>query len=240
MLTKRGRFYHADIYINGKRIRRSLKTAEKLVALDRLRVLQDKLLATSQSKDIRLEDFCKQYMEWAWSEKPASALHEKYRIKKIEAFFKNLNIEFLGDITPFHIEQFKAWLKNQKKPKLAKSTINLYLQQVRGMFYRAIDWEVYSGTNPMKKVRSYKTSPVVTILTDAQVGNILKASKLISDDPKTPIQVEWYDMVLLAINTGMRKGEVLNLKWKDVKDDEIVVRGKGEKTRIIPLNDLVL
>ena len=240
MLTKRGRFYWADTYINGKRIRRSLKTTEKLVALDRLRVLQDKLLTKSQSKDIRLEDFCKQYLEWAWSEKPASAYHEQYRIKKLKAFFTTLNIEFLGDITPYHIEQVKAWLRSQKKPKLAKSTINLYLQQVRGMFYRAIDWGLYSGENPMKKVRSYRTSSVVTILTDAQVDKILKASRAISDNPNGPIQVDWYTMILLVLNTGMRKGEVLNLKWKDIKDDELVIRGKGEKTRIIPLNETAL
>jgi len=240
MLTKRGRFYWTDIYINGKRIRRSLKTDEKLVALDRLRALQDQLLALSQSKDIRLEDFCKQYLAWAWSEKPASAYHEQYRIKKLRAFFMGLGIEFLGEITPYHIEQFKAYLRNQKKPMLAKSTINIYLQQVRGMFYRAIDWGCYSGENPMKKVRSYRTSSTITILTDAQVDKILKASKAISDDPKTPIQQDWYPMILLVLNTGMRKGEALNLKWKDIKDNELVIRGKGEKTRIIPLNETAL
>jgi integrase len=43
-------------------------------------------------------------------------------------------------------------------------------------------------------------------------------------------------MVLLALNTGMRKSEILNLKWKDIKEGEIEVKGKGEKRRYIPLN----
>lgn len=38
----------------------------------------------------------------------------------------------------------------------------------------------------------------------------------------------------------MRKSEVLNLKWKDVKEGEIEVRGKGDKRRVIPLNETAL
>ena len=71
MLKKRGRYYWTDFYINGKRVRQSLKTTEKLVALDRLRVLQDELKSASEAKDIRFNDFCEQYMKWAWAEKPS-------------------------------------------------------------------------------------------------------------------------------------------------------------------------
>jgi integrase len=43
-------------------------------------------------------------------------------------------------------------------------------------------------------------------------------------------------MVVLALNTGMRKSEVLNLRWADVLGDELTIKGKREKTRAIPLN----
>jgi len=45
-------------------------------------------------------------------------------------------------------------------------------------------------------------------------------------------------MVLFALNTGMRKSETLNLKWRDIKEGKIEVRGKGEKRRVIPLNGI--
>lgn len=49
MLTKRGRIWWADFYIgtgkNRRRIRRSLKTEDKLVALDRVRKLQKEMEA---------------------------------------------------------------------------------------------------------------------------------------------------------------------------------------------------
>lgn len=38
----------------------------------------------------------------------------------------------------------------------------------------------------------------------------------------------------------MRKSEILNLKWKDVKEGEILIKGKGGKRRVIPLNETAL
>lgn len=44
------------------------------------------------------------------------------------------------------------------------------------------------------------------------------------------------DIIEFAINTGLRKSEILNLEWKDVQGEEIIVRGKGDRIRTVPLN----
>jgi len=41
---------------------------------------------------------------------------------------------------------------------------------------------------------------------------------------------------MLAVNTGLRKSEIMNLKWMDFKGNEISVKGKADKNRRIPLN----
>lgn len=56
------------------------------------------------------------------------------------------------------------------------------------------------------------------------------------------------DAFLFAVMTGMRRGEVLNLKWSDVKLEKKIAhiqssttyRVKAGKRRTIPLGDLVL
>jgi integrase len=47
-------------------------------------------------------------------------------------------------------------------------------------------------------------------------------------------------ILLIAFCTGMRKGEILNLKWKDInlEDDYILVRhSKNNESRIIPISE---
>lgn len=221
---KRGKIYWLDIRLAGKRIRRSLHTDNKNIAFQKFRDLQDKLIAEYKKEDIRFEDFAKKYMEWAWNEKPASALREQQRLDKMLLFFENLGIRYLSDITPFHIEQLKAELK---KRNLSKATINRYLQILRGLFYKAIDWEVYDKQNPLKKIRFYREDRHSQALSDAQTRKIMNTAKKISSKPGSLLQRCFHDMVILAINTGMRKSEILNLKWKDIKGEEIEVKGKG-------------
>lgn len=236
-LHKVGKYYWLDIRIKGKRIRRSLRTTNKLQALDKYGEKKQELLDEYELKRVRFSSFCKQYLEWAWSSKPTSALRESQRLNKIQDFFDSLEIVYLSDITPYHIEQLKAWLKKEKR---SKATINRYLQILRGLFYKAIDWEVYSGPNPLKKIRFFKESPQVKVPSPAQIKKIMKAARDISRKPQSPLQKAFYDMIQLALNTGMRKSEILNLEWKDIKEEELMVRGKGERVRTVPLNGIAL
>ena len=236
-ISKHGKIYWLDLRIKGKRIRRSLRTEKRNEALARYAPLRERLLEKHLGEKVRFSDFCDQYLEWAWSSKPASARREQQRLRKIEEFFQGLEIIYLDDITPYHVEQLKAELKNRN---LSKTTMNMYLQILRGMFYKAIDWELYDKANPLKKIRFYKRDLTIQPLSKVDIGKVLEAAKIISESPRSPFQEIFYDMVVFALNTGMRKSEVLNVKWKDIKEDEVRVKGKGDKMRAVPLNNTAL
>lgn len=236
-IIRHGKYFWLDIRIKGKRIRRSLHTASKFEALDRYKEKKDELLAEYDAGDkILFSDFCTRYIEWAFTSKPKVAIKEEQRLKIIRRFIEDkLEIKHLEDITPFHIEQFKSKLKNDG---LKKSTINGWLQVLRGLFYRAIDWEVYSKPNPLKKVRFFKAESATQGLSKGEISRVLDAAKAISDKPYSPIQVCFYDIVVLALNTGLRRSELLNLKWRDIKEGSLEIKGKGDKIRIVPLNKI--
>jgi hypothetical protein len=160
-LSKLGKYYWLDIRIKGKRIRRSLNTDNKLEALGRYKEKKDELLAEFDKSKTKFSDFCKKYLDWAWSSKPASTLREEQRLEKIKDFFRSIEIEYIDEITPYHIEQLKAYLRKEipitkQKKGVSKATTNRYLQILRGMFYKAIDWEIYKGPNPVKKVKFFR------------------------------------------------------------------------------------
>lgn len=166
-ISKHGKIYWLDIRIKGKRIRRSLRTENTNEALARYAPLREKLLEKHLGEKVKFSDFCKKYLDWAWSSKPASALREQQRLGKIQDFLQGLEIVNLDDITPYHIEQLKAELK---EGKLSKATINRYLQILRGLFYRAIDWEIYRKPNPLKKIRFYKEERTIQGLSGKDIN----------------------------------------------------------------------
>ena len=232
-IRKVGKMYWLDVRIRGKRYRRSLQTTRKYVAYDRYQNVLKSLLAEHEGGRVRFSDFSKRYLEWAWETKPTSALREQQRLKIIQDAFTD-NITYLDEITHFHIEGLRRRLK---KRNLSQTTINHYLQLLRGMFYRAIEWGVYNKENPLKKVKFYRIESPRRALTDPELRKVLEACQEIQANPKSLLQKLFYDMVVLALNTGLRKGEVLNLRWKDVKGEgELRIIGKGEKARSIPLN----
>jgi len=108
-LVKVGKYYWPDIRIKGKRIRRSLRTGNKLEALYRFKEARDNLLAEHDAGDkIRFSDFCRKYLDWAWVSKPKVAPKEQQRLRKIQYFFEGLKVFYLEDITPYQIEKLKA------------------------------------------------------------------------------------------------------------------------------------
>lgn len=232
-ISRHGKIWWLDIRVKGKRIRRSLKTENRNEALARYAPLREKLLEKHLEKRVEFSEFCKQYLDWAWSSKPKVALKEQQRLKRIQDFFDSLGIVYLDDITAYHIEQLKADLQTRG---LKRNTINGWLQILRGMFYRAIDWEVYAKPNPLKKVRFFKLQSITQGLSREDMTKVVEAAKTISERPRSQVQAIFYDLIVFGLNTGMRRSEVLNLTWRSVKDDSVEIIGKGEKKRTVPLN----
>jgi len=232
-ISRHGKIYWLDIRVKGKRIRRSLHTTSKFEALDRYGEKKDELIGEHLGKKTRFSAFCEQYIEWAWSSKPKIALKEQQRLKRIQDFFQGLEIVYLDDITPYHIEKLKADLLGKG---LKKSTINGWLQILRGLFYRAIDWEVYTKPNPLKKVRFLRVQRAVQGLSKEDLARVLEAARAIQDAPLSQLQKIFSDLIVFGLNTGMRRSEVLNLTWRSVKNNSVEIMGKGEKKRTVPLN----
>jgi len=165
-------------------------------------------------------------------------------MKKILEFFDSIDVTYLSDVTPYHIGQLRTWLKTRQvkrgdeiieKPR-SQATLNRYMQLLRGMFYRAIDWEVYKGQNPLKKVRFYRESRDIKPLSHDEAKTVLEACRQIGARKRvSSLQKAFADLVEFAFNTGMRKSEILNLQWKDIKNWEATVKGKGDRIRTVPL-----
>lgn len=245
MIYRRGRTWWGDIYIGGKRVRKSLKTDNRFQALHALRELEraEKGRATDGTGPT-FDELAARYLEWAAAQKPASAPLERRYVEIIRAWLYNQGLLTLEVITPLVVERFRVYLQerevgkgdNKHKHVRSRATINRYTQLLRGMFYRAEDWGLYAGPNPLRKVKFYRESPDVRAYTPDEVKRIGAAVEAVSASAKSPAQRAIADLVRLALNTGLRRSEMTGLRWRDVRDGEVIVHGKGDKRRAVPLN----
>ncbi len=117
------------------------------------------------------------------------------------------------------------------------ATVNRYLAAISACFRAAVrewHWIEYS---PMAAVsRGSESDGVVRFLDEAERGRLLRACKA--------SWAPWlYPLVLLALATGGRRGELLGLKWRDVDLDRGVVVfhvTKNRERRAVPIAGMVI
>jgi integrase len=119
-----------------------------------------------------------------------------------------------------------------KERKRSGATVNRYLAALSHLFTIAIrDWRLLDK-NPVRDISKKKESRGRTrFLTDEERAELLKACAASAWKPLETV-------VLLALSTGARRGEIINLKWTDVdlKAQRALVRdSKNGDPRQLPL-----
>ena len=127
-----------------------------------------------------------------------------------------------------------------KQDGLSLGTINHYFKLLKGFFSWAIENQLHPGPNPARAVRPYVIDRKRRAYSPQEVEQILKAAREIELEarPQDEIMRHAERIVRILLLTGMRAGELLNLKWSSVRTDRIVLERTETKQRqekIIPI-----
>lgn len=136
----------------------------------------------------------------------------------------------LSSFTPNDIEAERQALRDAGK---SRTTINRWLAVVGACFQSAVRAELLER-NPVAKVRADRESaPRSRTLTTEEMGRLLAA--LEEERERDPWAAA---AVLLAVLTGARRGEILALRWEDLRLEEGLARlpdSKSGRPRFLPL-----
>lgn len=172
-------------------------------------------------------EVAKKFLEWAESHKKSFRDDESRYRHHLAPRFENVPVDQIG---PLDLERLK---KQMSELGRSPGTIQLTLALFRGIFNKGREWNLIRAVNPMGRVRMPKVdNSRERFLSKAEVELLLE--KLAERSRQA------YDLAVLALNTGARSGELLNLTWGDVNLDSgiIVFRNtKSGRTRRIPLNE---
>ncbi len=226
-IFKKDGAWYIDYYVNGRgrreRIGSSRKLAEAVLAKRKVQIAEGKFLDVSGPTKIKFETLAAEYLKFSKINK-RSWRKDQVSIENLKALFGG---RYLSEITPLKIEHYKAKRKDQVTP----ASVNRELACLKHMFTKAIEWGMTSE-NPARKVKLFRENNArLRYLTPEEAKRLIDAA--------TP---HLKPILIVALNTGMRKGEILKLKWKDIhwkRGVILLTDTKNGQWREIPMNGIL-
>ena len=213
--------------------------------------------APSKAKAETLRDFLDDhYGSWVTAERKAG----KATVANLRAQFVEYLDKPLTAISAFGLERFKA---NRLKDGISPATVNRDLARLSGCLTKAIEWKMLAehpvrGVKPAKGGDEHRIrylngdeEKALRRALDAREkahqkrrmsGNEWRKARGRDALPALPAYCDHLTpMTLLAINTGLRRGELTSLTWADINLERKVLTvragyAKSGKARHVQLN----
>jgi site-specific recombinase XerD len=150
-------------------------------------------------------------------------------------FFLHVGIKDTSDITEENIREFRLWLNRQPgtgNDSMKRRTQNYYLIAIRSFlkFLRKRDIE---GLSPEKIELAKTPERSLDLITTTELNRLIDSA--VGTDEKT---LRDKAILELLFSTGLRVSELCALNSDiDLTRDELSVRGKGEKVRVVFLSE---
>lgn len=169
------------------------------------------------------KDLAKEYLQWA--ERQRAFVRKAYVVNQLDGEFGSYR---LRQFTTKLVELFQTRkIREEKKP----ATINRHLATLKHMFTKAVDWNMVEE-GVLKRIRKVK-------LHEEHNRRLRYLAKEECQELIKSCNAHLKPIVVTALNTGMRKSEILSLKWDnvDLRHGFILldVTKNGER-REVPIN----
>ncbi|MDO6481904.1 tyrosine-type recombinase/integrase [Shimia thalassica] len=160
--------------------------------------------------------------------------------QQLEVWRELIGHEALLTLSPARLLEARAKLtkrRNRYGKPISSSTVNRYLAALSHALTVAENTYSWVAQNPMKKVPKLKEPKGrIRALTEEEIAQLLAACK---ETGNADLEL----VVLIALTSGMRKGEVLGLQWDDILFDKglaIVHEPKNGERRGVVLLPVVV
>lgn len=242
---KKGNEYWIDYYCKKRRRHREKvgtdkRQAEKALGKRLGQIAEDKFFE-ARVINKRFSTFAKEALEWYQVNRPKSAQAMAYKVELFNGHFGHHSMDEITrtDVEAF-IEKRKSELMEQRRGGEGKpdadhfATINRDIAYLKRIFNLAIDRN-HCKTNPCKGIGKEKERERVRFLRDEdnEEARLLEACSS-----------RMRNIVLFALHTGFRRGEIVSLEWSSVDLNRGFIRveaskAKNSTSRTVPVNAVV-
>ena len=157
--------------------------------------------------------------------------------KPLERAKDHFNDLLLASISSYELSEFMAKFKEdfekEYKKKPSRSTINKQVHVLSNLFTMAVEWGMIDKSpfeqmkNGRRRTLRVKEQNREEFLTPEE------ANKLLEEAPD-----HLREIIIIALNTGMRRGEILGLRWNQISKHWIYLKEtKTDEQGQVPLNE---
>ncbi|MEW5765959.1 MAG: tyrosine-type recombinase/integrase [Acidobacteriota bacterium] len=230
---------------NGKYRRHITRTkGEARAYLEKVRTMMRECRYLDRRKEVKttFNEAVERFLAWGSANLRPSTSKSDHRIAKLWLASPLLGGRRLDKITAGDVERYRqARLRDrsrhgdrEQKHLVSKREVDLEISRLKRLFNLALDWGLCES-NPVARVRLFNEEVKRTrYLTHEEEERLL--------DVAGPYLRR---VILFALHTGMRRAEILGLRWQDVDFRSAVAkipatRAKGRRDRFVPLNAVAL
>jgi integrase len=203
---------------------KSKDMARAILTKKRTEVLEGRHFDKKKVSNATFFELCKEY-----TDRHLPHLKSKGKAEMVEIWKEGIGNSPLKDLTQNKVEKFLSDRMIEKD--LAPGTYNRHLAMLKSMFNKGMEWEMIFE-NPAAPIKKLKEEGGRTrFLTSEEINKLIDGA---SD--------KFRPLVVSAVHTGMRRGELLSLLWVDVdfKNGIITVQhSKSGKKRMVPMDETV-
>lgn len=229
--------YFVEIRLKGYPPQRAsfdrLTDARKWAASTESAIREGRHFKTAEAKKHTFAEMVERYFKSVLSTK-SPAQRDKQKMQ-LAWWADRLGDFVLADVTPAMIVKCRDELAEgttYRHTQRSPATVARYLAALSICFSIAVNEWGWLDDSPMRKIKKPRESRGrVRFLDDSERAALLKACK----ESSSPVL---YLCVILALSTGMRQGELMNLAWKnvDLKAGAILLhQTKNGERRRVPL-----
>ena len=207
------------------------KVGPKGLALDLYRkrkteVREGRYFPPTKKRTVLFDEIGKDFLVYSKANKK-SATNDEARMERLLATFGGKPV---ADVGTQDVERLRAELRKDLSP----ATVNRHLALLKTTFNRAMKAEPpKADRNPVRGVKLLKENNIrVRVLTDVEEERLLAV---------LPNYLK--PLVIVALHTGIRKGELANLEWKDLNFNTRTVTVRDSKSgegRRVSMNRVVV
>lgn len=131
------------------------------------------------------------------------------------------------DVTTSFIKgYFRECIKRGNKP----GTINTRLLRIRAFFNYCVE-EKFIEENPALRIKRLKQDTKVNVFTEQQVNQMLAYYRSLRRKEQSYSSYRGYMLILFLLGTGLRRTEVINLKWSHIDESNLTANVFNSKGR---------